>query len=92
VRRGSVRVRFGTIRVWRGSIRVGLGSIRERQGSIIVRRGSNGSLSACCAAGPSLIHGSAPHGGFLAEQRSDEDTRRQPRQMMKDERMYGCIV
>jgi hypothetical protein len=28
----------------------------------------------------------------LVEQRSDEDTRRQPWQMMKDERMYDCIV
>ncbi len=62
--RGSVRLQFGTIRVWRGSIRVRLGSIRERHGSISVRRGSNGSLSACCAAGLSLIPGSAPHGGF----------------------------
>ncbi len=64
VRRGSVRVRFGTMRVWRGSIRVRLDSIRKRHGSISVRRGSNVSLSACCAAGPSLIPGSAPHGGF----------------------------
>ncbi len=73
VRLGSVRVRFGTIRVWRGSIRVRLGSIRERRGSISVRRGSNGSLSACCAAGPAWH----PMEASLAEQRSDEDTRRQ---------------
>ncbi len=64
VRHGSVRVQFGTIRVWRGSIRVRLGSIREQRGSFSVQRGLNGSLSACCAEGPSLIPGSAPHGGF----------------------------
>ncbi len=32
--------------------------------SAMVRRGSVGSKSACCKAGPSSIHGSAPQGGF----------------------------
>jgi hypothetical protein len=68
-----------------GTIRVRIGSIRERRGSISVRRGSNGSLSACCEAGPSLIPGLAPHGGL-----SDEDTRRQG--SANDERMKECVI
>jgi hypothetical protein len=40
-----------------------------------VRRGSVAGESACCKAGPSLILGSAPHGGSsLAERRSDDVT------------------
>ena len=58
-------------------IRVRLGSIRERRGSISVRRGSNGSLSACCAAGRVWFPAWHPMEASLAEQRSDEDTRRQ---------------
>jgi hypothetical protein len=47
-----------------------------RRRSVGVRRSSVISASACCKAGPSSIHGSAPHGvSPLAERRSDEDTR-----------------
>jgi hypothetical protein len=44
----------------------------------MVQRGLVGSVSASCKAGPSLILGSAPQGGFPTELPSNEDMDRGP--------------
>ncbi len=78
---GVAHLGCGVARLGCGVAQLGCGVAQFR-----VRRGSVGSAWACCKAGPSSILSSAPHGGFsLAERRSDEDTRRKPWRMVKDE-------